>query len=288
MTNTVEQLLADAARELGMNRAREEALREGQILLGFVLGVSRAWLIAHRQDKVDAAPAAAFAAQLVRRARGEPVAYLVGQREFYGRAFQVTPDVLIPRPETELLIDAALSRLPAEADCDVLDLGTGSGCIAVTLSLERDRARVCACDLSVSALAVAEGNARQLGAGVEFLESDWFQRLPNRRFDLIVANPPYIASGDPHLGQGDLRFEPQFALSAGADGLADIRRIVGEALDHLHDGGWLILEHGHEQSPACRQMMIKAGFTDVFDMRDLAGLPRICGGRLLTGKTPTR
>lgn len=253
-----------------------------------MLGVSRAWLIAHREDKVEAAPAATFAAQLARRARGEPIAYLVGQREFYGRGFRVTPDVLIPRPETELLIDAALSRLPAEADCEVLDLGTGSGCIAVTLALERSRARVCASDISVSALAVARENARQLGADVEFLESDWFQRLPNRRFDLMVSNPPYVASGDPHLGQGDLRFEPQHALSAGADGLADIRRIVGEAPAHLHNGGWLILEHGHDQAPACRQLMIKAGFTDVFDMRDLAGLPRICGGRLLTGKTPTR
>lgn len=281
-------MLADAARKLGVDRAREEALREAQILLGFVLGVSRAWLIAHLEAKVEAASAATFAAQLARRARGEPIAYLVGQREFYGRAFRVTPDVLIPRPETELLIDAALSRLPAEAVCDVLDLGTGSGCIAVTLALERGRARVCACDLSVSALAVAGANARQLGAGVEFLKSDWFQCLPNRRFDLIVSNPPYVASGDPHLGQGDLRFEPQFALSAGADGLADIRRIVGEALDHLHNGGWLILEHGHDQAPACRQLMINAGFTDVFDMRDLAGLPRICGGQLLTGKTPTR
>ena len=282
------ELLADAVRELGADRDRAAAQREAQILLGLVLEKSRAWLAAHGDEPVTAEAAAKFISLVRRRTRGEPIAYLVGTREFHGIEFRVTPDVLIPRPETELLVDAALERLPAQAACEVLDLGTGSGCVAISLAAERQLARVMACDRSRAALNVASQNALRCGVRVEFRESDWFGAWAGRRFDLIVANPPYIAAGDRHLSQGDLRFEPQIALSVGSDGLSAIREIVAEAPWHLHAGGWLIFEHGYDQAAACIKLMREAEFSDLFALQDLAGLPRICGGRLLTAKTLNR
>lgn len=285
---TAAQLLSDAVRALAAGRSSEEALRDAQILLGFVLDVPRSWLSAHREDPIDPEAMEKFRTLVSQRSQGHPIAYLTGRREFYGLDFQVTPAVLIPRPETELLVDAALEVLPENQARDVLDLGTGSGCVAVAIAHQRPLSRVSACDRSVAALSVAGDNARQHGVAVEFIESDWFQAIGGRRFDLIVANPPYVAEGDSHLSRGDLRFEPISALSAGPDGLSDLRRIVGTAPDHLNHGGWLMCEHGYDQAEACRKLMLEARFREVFTRHDLAGLPRISGGRLLTGKTPNR
>jgi release factor glutamine methyltransferase len=209
---------------------------------------------------------------------GFPVAYLVGSREFFSRPFAVTPDVLIPRPETETLVEAALSRLMPRASC--LDLGTGSGVIAITLALET-KAAVTATDASAAALAVACGNAASLGAPVEFLEGAWYAPVGGRRFDLIVSNPPYVAANDPHLAQGDLRFEPAAALCDGsADGLDSIRAIVAGAREHLAPGGSLLLEHGHDQGDSVAAILRDAGFLSPLSIPDLAGIPRVAGGTL--------
>lgn len=216
-----------------------------------------------------------------RRAAGEPIAYLTGACEFYGLEFRVTPSVLIPRPETELLVDLVLERLPGAGRARVLDLGTGSGCIAVTLAHLRPRLEVWAADASPAALEVARDNARRLDATVRLLRSDWLAALAGERFDLILANPPYVAAGDPHLSQGDLRFEPASALVAGEDGLNDIRRIVAAAPAHLVPGGWLLFEHGYDQGQRCRTLLAQAGFARVASWRDLAGIERVSGGCML-------
>ncbi|MDD5247357.1 MAG: peptide chain release factor N(5)-glutamine methyltransferase [Rhodocyclaceae bacterium] len=253
---------------------------EARWLLAHVLGCNGAWLEAHRDDAMDAAPAAAFAALVARRAAGEPVAYLLRCREFYGRDFAVSPAVLIPRPETELLVDLAKAAVAGLAAPRILDLGTGSGCVAVTLALEVAGADVTALDLSAAALAVAQGNAERLGAAVHFVRSDWFAALGAGRFDLIVANPPYIAAGDPHLAQGDLRFEPELALHCGADGLDAIRRIVAAAPGYLHGGGRLYFEHGYDQAAAVAALLRAAGYAAIEQHRDLAGIVRVSGGKV--------
>lgn len=289
MSRTVALTLEQAAEALVESACdADEARRDAQVMLGHVLGVSRAWLSAHRDDIVMAPAAERFDVVLAQRRAGTPVAYLLGEREFYGRRFRVTPDVLIPRPETELLVEEALAHLPRSAPRSVLDLGTGSGCIAVTIACERPTVKVIAVDASDAALEIARGNAATLGASVEFIESDWFARLVGRRFDLIVANPPYVASGDPHLARGDLRFEPPAALAAGADGLNAIRRIVADATNFLPQGGWLVFEHGYDQAPACKDLLLKAGFGGLLSRADLAGLPRLAGGQLLTPDSPNR
>jgi release factor glutamine methyltransferase len=216
-----------------------------------------------------------------RRAAGEPIAYLTGNCEFYGLEFRVTPAVLIPRPETELLVDLALERLPVEGRARVLDLGTGSGCIAVSLGRQRPRMEVWAADAVPAALEVARDNALRLGATVRFVRSDWLADLAGERFDLILSNPPYVAAGDPHLSRGDLRFEPASALVAGEDGLNDIRRIVAAAPAHLAPGGWLLFEHGYDQAQRCRALLTAAGFGQVTSWRDLAGIERVSGGCML-------
>lgn len=288
MNAAVARLLDDAARDLAACADAGDARRDAQVLLGFALGVSRAWLAAHGDDIADAEAAARFRALVSRRLAGEPVAYLIGTREFYGLSFRVTPAVLIPRPETEVLVEAALERLPERGLLKVLDLGTGSGCVAVAIAHERRDAQVTAAERSGDALALARENARALGAQVEFLESDWFAALPGRTFDLIVSNPPYVAAADAHLEQGDLRFEPRAALAAGADGLEDIRRIVGQAPRHLRQGGWLLFEHGCDQAQACRDLLRDTGFGELISRADLAGMPRVAGGRLLTRNSPNR
>lgn len=285
MNPTVDKLLDEAA----PNPANGvEARREAQILLGHVLGVARAWLVGHGDEKADPSAAAIFRDLVRRRRTGEPVAYLVGKREFYGLDFHVTPEVLIPRADTETLIDSALEKMILGASHDVLDLGTGSGCIAITIAHERPTTRVTAVDVSTAALNIARENAAAIGVDVEFVQGRWFEPLASNRFDLIVSNPPYVATGDPHLQQGDLRFEPATALTSGEDGLTDIRDIVAGASAHLRTGGWLLFEHGYDQAGICRDLLLHAGFGDVISCADLAGLPRVAGGRLLTSKSPNR
>ncbi|MDO8959334.1 MAG: peptide chain release factor N(5)-glutamine methyltransferase [Rhodocyclaceae bacterium] len=257
---------------------------EARLLLGQVSGRSAAWLEAHREEALAPPQLAAFNALVERRAAGEPVAYLLGTREFYGRDFAVTPAVLIPRPETELLVELAVAKVgagdTAQRAARILDLGAGSGCIAITLALELSLTRVTAVDVSPAALAVARDNATRLGVAVEFVESNWFAGLREERFDLIVANPPYVASGDSHLAQGDLRFEPASALTDHADGLAAIRHIVATAPRWLKPGGWLLFEHGYDQARAVRDLLVGAGFADIEQHSDLAGIVRVSGGRM--------
>ena len=285
MNPTVDSLLDEAA---GILARHDEARREAQVLLGHVLGASRAWLSGHGDDKADEPTAAAFRDLVERRRIGEPIAYLVGEREFYGLGFRVTPDVLIPRADTETLIDVALEKLVPGVVHDVLDLGTGSGCVAIVIAHERPAARVTAVDISAAALAVARQNAATTGAAVEFVEGKWFEPLAQNRFDVIVSNPPYVAAGDAHMQKGDLRFEPPMALISGHDGLNDIRAIVAGATAHLRAGGWLLFEHGHDQADVCRDLLLDAGFEEILNRADIAGLPRVAGGRLLTPKSPNR
>lgn len=268
---TIAAALAEAQQAIGRLEAR--------VLLRHVLQCDEAFLIAHGDDELTATQAAEFGRFIARRASGEPVAYLTGSREFYGREFSVTPAVLIPRPDTELIVELALQRMAETAA--VLDLGAGSGCIGVTLAAERPKARVTLVDQSEDALDVARANAhRHAFANTVLLRSDWYAALGESRFDLIVSNPPYIAAGDDHLRQGDLRFEPQAALASGPDGLTDIRRIVADAHRHLKPGGWLLCEHGHDQADACTALLRQAGFHEVFSARDIAEIRRVSGGRL--------
>lgn len=279
---TVAGLLDDATARIvsALGLAHRDARLDARVLAAHVLGVDTAWLIAHDTDPLSGTHAAAFESLLTQRLEGMPIAYLVGTREFYGRPFQVSPDILIPRPDTELLVELALARMPPDQATDVLDLGTGSGCIAITLALERPLARVTAVDRSTAALAIAERNADILNAHVEFLTSDWFAALAGRRFDLIVGNPPYIAAADPHLTRGDVRFEPLTALAAGLDGLADLRRLTAAARNHLRPGGVLLLEHGYDQADTVQALLRERGIPRPQSWPDLAGILRVSGGEL--------
>lgn len=253
---------------------------EARLFLREILGVSAARIAAYPEDALTPPQAERFADLLARRAAGEPVAYLLGVREFYGRDFKVGPAVLIPRPETELIVDLVRERVPAGAAPAILDLGTGSGALAVTLALELPAASVTAVDFSAAALGVARANAEALGARVRFVESDWFAALDaGERFGVIVSNPPYVADGDPHLAEGDVRFEPASALASGPAGLDDIVRIVAAAPAFLTPGGWLLLEHGYDQAAAVRELLLAGGFAEVASARDLAGIERITLGR---------
>jgi release factor glutamine methyltransferase len=270
--NTVAVVLEAARRKLPASEAR--------LLLGHILGQSAAWLLAHGEQVLDEDDLLAFASLAARRAGGEPVAYLVGRREFFGRDFEVSPAVLIPRPETELLVEVAVAKVGAGETARILDLGTGSGCIAISLALELPQAQVTAIDASAAALAVARRNAERHSARLRFVTSDWFDALGEESFDLIVANPPYIAAADPHLAAGDLRHEPATALASGADGLDALRRIIAGAPAHLAPGGRFWLEHGYDQAAAVQELLFAAGLTEVEQHRDLAGIIRVSGGRL--------
>lgn len=250
---------------------------ETRILLCLALGLTRVQLITRSESVPDAAARESLAQLFARRLAGEPIAYITGSREFHGLDFRVTPAVLIPRPETELLVELALERLPEGGT--LLDLGTGSGAIAVAIAAARPDARVTAIDASAVALEIARGNAERHGARVAFLQSDWYAALPPQRFDAIVANPPYIVAGDIHLSQGDLRFEPVDALTDHADGLSALRAIVSGAPGYLADGGWLLMEHGYDQAVAVRALLAARGFDAVQSWRDLAGIERASGGR---------
>jgi release factor glutamine methyltransferase len=218
-----------------------------------------------------------------RRLNGEPIAYLLGKREFYGLNFKISPATLIPRPDTELLVELALQRIPPHEPYRVLDLGTGSGAIALAIAHARPATEVLASDASHTALEVARENAQRLGiANAAFVQSDWFAALSTQRFDLIVSNPPYISVGDPHLQCGDVRFEPSSALASGDDGLYDIRCIVARTQAYLQPGGWLLLEHGYTQAAQVRELLRQAGFGEVFSAPDLAGIERVSCGRFFT------
>ena len=308
-------LLHDSARLIEtMALAPDSARIEVQCLLQQVLNVTRAYLLTHPERRLNKPEQAHYDELLRRRLSGEPIAYLLGEREFFGLSFKVTPDTLIPRPETELLVELALQRCggvaasppgthrpppcggipspglsatlsPGERGWGrgcfrVLDLGTGSGAIALAIAHARPDIEVVACDTSLAALDVARENAQRLGiANASFVHSDWFQALTGKRFDIIVANPPYIAAGDPHLAQGDLRFEPASALVSGDDGLHDIRQIINQANSHLEPGGWLLLEHGYDQAQQVRALLQQARFGEIFSASDLAGTDRVSGGR---------
>lgn len=266
-----------AAQGLDAGSARIEV----QVLLQKAVNLSRAQILAYPEGNLTGPEQRAYEELLRRRLAGEPVAYILGEREFYGLTFRVTPATLIPRPETELLVELALERIGKGAARRVLDLGTGSGAIALAIAHHRPAAQILACDASEAALAVARENAQRLGLpNAAFVQGNWYEMLDGQRFDLVVSNPPYVAEGDPHLGLGDLRFEPAAALSSGADGLRDIRQVVNEAPRHLEDGCWLFLEHGCDQGEAVRTLLQQAGFAGVFTARDLAGLERTSGGQL--------
>jgi release factor glutamine methyltransferase len=269
----VRNMLAAATQQLG-DRA------EAELLLLHVVKQPRSWLFTHADDDLDMDVQTAYADLLERRARGEPVAYITGSRGFWSLELEVAPATLIPRPETELLVELALQRLPRDSACAVADLGTGSGAIALALASERPHCRVTATDASEAALAVAARNAARSGIGnVVFVQGDWMAPLGDDRFGLIVSNPPYIEAGDAHLARGDLRFEPPTALASGNDGLDDIRRIVASAREHLLPGGWLLFEHGWNQGDAARALLDQAGYTDVFTAQDLEQRDRVSGAR---------
>jgi release factor glutamine methyltransferase len=253
---------------------------ENRILLCHATGLTRVQLITQGDRPLAPDEAARLDDLVARRLRGEPIAYIVGRREFFGLDFQVGPAVLIPRPDTELIVELALERLP-QGGARLLDMGTGSGAIAVAVAHTRPDADVTALDVSPDALAVAQANAAANGARVRFLHSSWFDALDaGESFDVIASNPPYIAAGDDHLARGDLRFEPVGALTDHADGLSALRTIVKGSPRHLAPGGWLLLEHGYDQAPAVRTLLLDAGFTEVQSWRDLAGIERVSGARL--------
>ncbi|MEJ2382539.1 MAG: peptide chain release factor N(5)-glutamine methyltransferase [Gammaproteobacteria bacterium] len=266
---TIKSVLAQAAQRLAAHES--------------VLGRDRAHLHAWPDKELEPVQCERFERLIRRRVAGEPVAHLTGEREFWSLPLAVTVDTLIPRPDTERLVELALERLPPGAPCRIADLGTGSGAIALALASERPDCRITATDRSPAALAVAARNARRLAlTNVEFLHGDWCEALGSRRFHLIAANPPYICANDPHLGRGDLRFEPREALLSGSDGLDAIRRIAACALAHLEAGGWLLVEHGFEQGAAAHEIFRAAGLDPVEVFTDAAGHDRVCTGRAPT------
>lgn len=278
MTQTVQQCLLSARQQLAQCVPADEANIEAQLLLMHVLEVNRAWLIAHATDNLAAEPANAFHALLHRRLQGEPVAHILGTREFFGLTLKVTADTLIPRPDTETLVEAALQKI--HGAMRILDLGTGTGAIALAIAKHAPQCEIIAVDACAAALVVAQQNTLSLQVhNVQCLQSNWFTALGPEGFDLILSNPPYIEADDPHLQQGDLRFEPLSALASGADGLQDIRQIIAQAPAHLNEGGWLMLEHGYDQAKAVQQLLNAGGFKNVQSLKDLGDHLRVTLGQ---------
>ncbi|MDU8458654.1 MULTISPECIES: peptide chain release factor N(5)-glutamine methyltransferase [Pseudomonas syringae group] len=250
-----------------------------ELLLAAALGKPRSFLHTWPERIVSTEAALAFAGYLQRRRTGEPVAYILGQQGFWKLDLEVAPHTLIPRPETEMLVEAALELVPAFAPAQVLDLGTGTGAIALALANDRQQWKVTAVDRVPEAVALAERNRQRLQLdNAQVLNSHWFSALEGRQFDLIISNPPYIADADPHLSAGDVRFEPSSALTAGSDGLDDLRTIIADAPAHLSADGWLLLEHGYDQGPAVRELLIRHGFERIQTRRDLGEHERITFG----------
>ena len=280
MSKTDNLALRDVLAEAATRLSGDEARHEAEALMLHVLQRPRSWLFAHATDVLAAAQEREFHALVARRMAGEPVAYITGHWGFWTLDLDVGPATLIPRPETELLVELALARLPGDVPLQLVDLGTGSGAIALALASERPCAQVLATDYSADALAVAARNAARHGlANVRFAQGSWLAPLQGQRFDLVASNPPYIACGDPHLQQGDLRFEPSTALSSGTDGLDDIRVIVAGAAAHLLPGGWLLLEHGWDQGAAIAALLSQAGLAEVETVQDLEQRDRVTLGR---------
>lgn len=279
MSLTVSELLADAHRRL--RGISDSARLDSELLLAHVLQQSRTWLHTWPKKTLNAQQQSAFEALLQRRVQGEPVAHILGEQDFWSLRLQVSPATLIPRPDTERLVELALERIPPDADWAIADLGTGSGAIALALASERPRCRVTGSDHSVEALDIARRNAEHLGLrNVQFIQSDWLADIPVREgFEMIVSNPPYVCENDPHLAQGDVRFEPRGALAAGADGLDAIRQLVYQAPDYLKPGGWLLLEHGYDQAETVQNLLSRAGFVKVADFIDYGGNPRVGVGQ---------
>jgi release factor glutamine methyltransferase len=287
---TIQELLLHdtAALKAALSLDAREARSEVQCLLQATLQQSRAYLLAHPEYELSQSEWSGYLALLHRRLAGEPIAYILDEREFFGLQFKVTPATLIPRPETELLVEMALQRISQQPGLRILDMGTGSGAIALAIAHARPDAEVWACDSSSEALAIADENARRLEIqNVRFIESDWFSAFDGQHFDMIVSNPPYVSADDVHLTQGDVRFEPISALASGGDGLNDIRKIIYGAGVHLQHEGFLFLEHGYEQAGKVRSLLIEADFEDVHTVIDLAGIERVTGGRWRTKRQET-
>jgi len=282
LTQTVRTAWAEAQQRLikTLSLDTNEAKFEAQLLLQNVLNVNRAWLLAHESDTLQDKIKTDYEALLARRLIGEPIAYIFGYREFFGLNLIVTPDTLIPRPDTESLVETALDKIPLETPFTVLDLGTGTGAVALAIAQNRPEAQVTAIDASSGALDIAKRNSNQLDlTQVDFRLSNWFSALEGERFNLIVSNPPYIEQQDTHLTQGDLRFEPMSALASGTDGLDDIRQIVNNCLLHLHPQGWLMLEHGYNQAHLVTDLMAQSGLIDITTIKDLGGNDRVTIGK---------
>jgi release factor glutamine methyltransferase len=280
MANSLRELLERGSGQL--DAVSDSPRLDAEVLLSHSLDVNRAYLRAHPEQEIMGKPQQDYEQLLARRQAGEPVAHLTGKSEFWSLDLAITPDTLIPRPETEHLVEQVLELLPTDANWRIADLGTGSGAIAIAIAHERPRCQVIAFDLSVAALEVAEHNRKQLGLNnIEFRHSNWFSAMAeNEQFHIIAANPPYIAEQDEHLEQGDVRFDPRFALTSGADGLDAIRLIIATAPAHLAVGGWLLLEHGYDQGDAVAALFRQSDFTEVNSHKDLAGQPRLTMGRL--------
>lgn len=279
---TVASVLSEARERLGeaLDLDKSIARLEARVLATHAWGVRSSWLIAHDADALTQQQYVAFQTLLERRLQGEPIAYIIGKREFYGRSFKVSRAVLIPRPETELLVEQVLAHMSLHEPIRILDLGTGSGCIAISLALERPNALISATDHSDQALTVAQSNARGLDAEIELVKSDWFSALAQRKFDFIVSNPPYVACRDAHLEHGDVRFEPQSALTSGLAGLDDLTHIISNAPAFLQHEGRIFLEHGYDQAEAVSRLLEQAGFSRISTARDLADHGRVTTGIL--------
>lgn len=278
----VGRVLSEASLTIAQTQGLDKMVSrlEARVLAAHAWQVSSAWLIAHDTDPLTSQQYAQFQALLKRRLNGEPIAYIIGKREFFGHSFSVTPAVLIPRPETELLVEVVLAQIPIDRKLDILELGTGSGCIAISLALARPLARITAVDKEPAALAIAQENARQLHAPLHFLESNWFSALANQKYDLIVGNPPYVAGDDPHLLRGDVRFEPLSALQSGKDGMEDLKHIIEHAPQYLRDQGSVVLEHGYNQAESTASLMKTNCFKKIKTWQDLSGKDRVTSGLL--------
>jgi release factor glutamine methyltransferase len=278
---TIKIVLSEAAKSLQL--ISDSAVLEAEILLCTVLGKERSHLRAWPDQPLKPEHAQAYKALLIERQQGKPIAYITGNREFWSREFEVSPAVLIPRPDTELLIELSLALIPANQPCNIIDLGTGSGIIAITLAAERPDALLSACDISETALACAKANAVKHNVGhIQFYQSNWFDNIPDGKFKLIVSNPPYLSEDDEHLQQGDLRFEPKTALISTGRGLDDIQAIAETALGRLENGGFLLVEHGYNQQNNVQNLFESLGYCHLQTYTDLSGQPRVTSGQYLS------